>query len=160
MTAPIEFTLHSQELHTALDAIARTGRIDKLMPAIAAELLAQTEDNFRAQGQPRWASLSARTIAERTKKGSWPGKILQVSGALARSVIADSGPAYAAIGVAGDAHPYAAIQQLGGTAGKNHSVTIQARPYLPMDANGNLSPEAEHGVLTVCYAFLQKAVIG
>jgi phage virion morphogenesis protein len=154
MTDPFELRLNTGPLDATLDVIARAGNLASLTPKLAVELLSQTEANFRAQGQPKWPALSKRTIAQREKKGRWPGPILQVTGALARAVITDSGPNYAAVGVAGYSHQYAAIQQFGGKAGRYLATTIPARPYLPMDKDGRISPQAEHGLLQVTYVWL------
>lgn len=155
---PIEVQLQSSQLDDALNSVAQAGLLHKLTPKLAVELLSQTEANFRAEGRPKWPMLSKRTIAQREKTGSWPGKILQRSGKLARDIVTDSGPDFAQVGVAGSQHPYAAIQQFGGKAGRDKKVEIPARPYLPMDAEGNLQPQAEEGLLDVTYAWLNMQI--
>ena len=152
---PIELRINTSELTAALAAIGNATAIAPLMPVLAAELLSQTEANFRSGGQPAWPKLAERTIEQRTKMGAWPGPILQVTGDLARKVVSDAGPTFAAIGVAGANHPYAAAQQLGAMAGKNRSVKIPARPYLPIDANGNLTIYGQDGLLRVTHAWFQ-----
>lgn len=52
-----------------------------LMAAISQDLLGSVEDVMEAEGIPGWAGLSAARIAQRTKMGKWPGKMLQVSSA-------------------------------------------------------------------------------
>lgn len=42
---------------------------------------------------------------------------------------------------------YAAIQQFGGQAGRNHKVTIPARPFLPVKPDGSLYPEEQAFIL-------------
>jgi len=42
---------------------------------------------------------------------------------------------------------YAAIQQFGGQAGRNHKVTIPARPFLPVRPDGSLYPEEQAFIL-------------
>jgi len=49
------------------------------------------------------------------------------TGTLRRSIDMEKGTGYV---VVGSAVPYARIHELGGQAGRNKSVTIQARPYL------------------------------
>lgn len=63
---------------------ARQG--NELMKRVSASMLAAVEQNFEEQGRPRWAPLSALTVAERTRTGHWPGKILQRSGRLKNSI--------------------------------------------------------------------------
>lgn len=41
----------------------------------------------------------------------------------------------------GNTQLYAAIQQFGGQAGRNHKVTIPARPFLPFHQDGSLYPD-------------------
>ena len=53
---------------------------------------------------------------------------------------------------------YAAIHQFGGMAGRGKKVRIPARPFLPVDRDGNLSPEAERGVLAAIYDHLAESV--
>ena len=111
-----------------------------LMRGVGMELLALTEDNFAREGQPEWPVLSQSTIEQRTKTGTWPGKVLQISGALARGVTVRAGNGFVDIGVAGV--PYAAIHQFGGKAGRGGLVAIPARPYMPILPNGELTPVA------------------
>ena len=72
------------------------------------------------------------------KTGHYPGQILQVSGQLALSITTQYDNNSAIIG---SNKVYAAIQQLGGNAGKNKKVNIPARPYL------NLNEDYYNGIL-------------
>ena len=115
-----------------------------LMRAIAGTLETETERNFASQGRPQWLGLAPATIKQRKKAGTWPGKILQVSAAgLAASVSTDYGNDFARIG---SNKPYAAIQHLGGDAGRGRKVKIPARHWLPADGNGNLQPAASASI--------------
>ena len=49
---------------------------------------------------------------------------------------------------------YAAIHQFGGQAGRGHKVTIPARPFMPVKADGSLYPEEQRSLLTALEAFL------
>lgn len=91
---------------------ARSIDATELMAGISSVLLTETEANFAAQGQPQWADLAPSTIRKRTRRGSWPGMILQESGQLAASVTPFSTATEAGIGTN---KAYARIQQLGGT---------------------------------------------
>lgn len=158
-----------------------------------------TDENFSAQGRPKWMGLKPSTIRQRSKEGSWPGMILQRSGGLASSIHSsyDSNSA-----VIGSNKVYAAIHQLGGEINKAaqsrlvrhrtdakgnllrtehfkgkglifakdshkravsrwfeqsaHTVHIGARPYLPIDAQGNLQPEAEVSIMGLANDYLRS----
>lgn len=125
-----------------------------LMRAISAEFLSQTEANFEAEGRPHWMGLAPSTIRQRQRQGTWPGKILQRSaGGLAASVSPFHDSSSAGIG---SNKVYAAIQHLGGEAGRGHRTTIPSRPYMPMDKDGNLQPEAEEAILGVVNDYLRR----
>jgi phage virion morphogenesis protein len=81
-----------------------------------------TEENFKAEGRPKWQDLSEVTKKQRAKKGKYPGQILQVEGKLAASVSTYYDDDSAIIG---SNLPYAAIHQLGGKAGKGKSKKIK-----------------------------------
>ncbi len=116
-----------------------------LTASIAAELLSLTELNFEREGNGiAWPALADSTIARRTKKRQWPGKILQITGDLANSYQVFSDTDHAAIG---SNVPYAAIHHLGGEAGKHRKTVIPARPHLPVDENGSLTDEARVAVM-------------
>lgn len=82
-----------------------------LMRAISGVFEAETEANFNAEGRPHWMGLRPSTIRARSKAGSWPGKMLQVSGQLAASVSTRYNRSEAVIG---SNKVYALIQQVGG----------------------------------------------
>jgi phage virion morphogenesis protein len=132
----IEVTVRDTVVQDALRALIQRGtNMRPLFNAIQLELVAETERAFAKQGYPtRWKPLAPATIALRTKKGTWPGKMLQVSaGGLAASVQGRSTDRLAMI-TAGK--KYAAIQQFGGQAGRGRKVAIPARPYLPLKPTG------------------------
>lgn len=125
-----------------------------LMAAISTEFLSQTEANFEAEGRPHWLGLKPSTIRQRERQGTWPGKILQrTAGGLAPSISTSYDANSSSIG---SNKPYAAIQHLGGKAGRGRKVTIPSRPYLPMDAEGNLQPEAEEAVIGIVNDYLRR----
>lgn len=82
-----------------------------LMRAIAGIFEAETEANFSAEGRPHWLGLAPSTIRSRTKAGTWPGKMLQVSGGLAASIATRYSRNEARVG---SNKVYAAVQQGGG----------------------------------------------
>lgn len=89
---------------------ARTQDTRPAMVAIAGIMRASVEENFEVQGRPRWSSLSKARIRERTRKGTWPGKILTEFGQLAASM---STRATLDTAVVGTNVKYAAAQFLG-----------------------------------------------
>jgi phage virion morphogenesis protein len=159
MPPKIEILVDDAGLQAALARLSATlGDMTPIMQAVANELLSQTEINFAQQGRPAWSPLAQITIKERTRQGSWPGRILQISPAgLAPSIQTAAGPDFARIG---SNKPYAAIHQFGGQAGRNHKVRIPARPYLPVNTDGQLQPEAREAILAIIEAKLAAAVAG
>lgn len=154
----ITVTLDHDRLQAALRKCQfRVGETAPLMHSIAAELAAQTEENFQEQGRPEWRSLSAVTIERREEAGTWPGQMLQVSaGGLAASVATDS---TASTAMVGSNKPYAAMMHFGGDQSEFPHLwgDIPARPFLPMDADGKLQPEAEEAILDLALAHLETA---
>lgn len=104
-----------------------------LMRAIAGIFEAETEANFAAEGRPQWMGLAPSTIRSRTRAGTWPGKMLQVSsGGLAASIVTRYNRTEARVG---SNKVYAAIQQLGGKIERAaYSTKVRHRT----DAKGNM----------------------
>ncbi len=138
---PIVITIESDAVETALDRLARAARdLRPAMRDIGGLLEKETNDNFRAQGRPRWKLLSQATILNRLMGKTRDGKSKGIA-----SII-------------GSPKKYAAIHQFGGMAGRGKKVRIPARPFIPVDKDGNLSPEAERGVLAAIYDHLAESV--
>lgn len=141
--------IESQSVMGALGRLAQSGRdMSPVMGAIATELARQTEKNFAAEGRPKWLGIKPR-------KGREGGRILQDTGQLATSISTSSDAASAIIG---SNKVYAAIHQLGGKAGRGHKATIPARPFLPVDVQGNLQPEAEDSILGIANNYLANLI--
>ncbi|MEJ5351932.1 MAG: phage virion morphogenesis protein [Melioribacteraceae bacterium] len=86
----------------------------KLMVTIAETMRTAVLKNFETEGSrigKPWQKLSKETIKQRQKKGYWPGKILQRTGQLKRSIISSYGEDYAQVSTN---LIYAAIQNYGG----------------------------------------------
>jgi len=149
------------EAKSALAVLAQMGQATRdttpLARSISAEFRDQTEANLEAEGRPKWLGLKPSTIAARMKRGSWPGKIMQESGQLAASFTPghDSNSAWI-----GSNKVYAAIQHAGGKAGRGHKATIEPRPSIPADAQGNLQPEAEQAILGLANDYLTNVIGG
>lgn len=132
-----------------LQAAKKLKQTEVLTAQLERALVSQTLQNFHAQGRPKWAGLSPVTLAIYKKKGIHSSSILQVSGALRDSIQGDHDKDSVTIMAgSGSSAAYAAIHQFGGMAGRNHKVKIRPRPYLPINAQGFLQPEA---VVTVDY---------
>lgn len=150
--------LDHQHLQQSLSKVEQTiGDLTPLMHSLAAELASQTEENFEQEGRPEWPELSDVTTEKRAKHGHWPGQMLQVSAAgLAASITTHATESSAMVG---SNKPYAAMMQYGGEQAEFPSLwgEIQARPYLPMDADGKLETEAEKSILGLVLAHLKEA---
>jgi phage virion morphogenesis protein len=130
MSEPIEIKLNNKEIETKLLDLAKRGKeLRPLMRNIAGIFAYSAEENFKAEGRPKWQDLKDITKEKRRKEKHWPGQILQVEGKLAASVSTYYDDDSAVIG---SNLPYAAIHQLGGDAGKGLKVKIPARPYLKL----------------------------
>ena len=131
MPEPIEIKVDDKEIQQLLKKlISKTENLRPLMKNIAGIMLDSVEENFEKEGRPdKWQGLKKTTIKQRTKKGYWPGRILQVRGELAASITNKSDENSAVVGTN---KVYAAIHQFGGDAGRNKKVKIPARPYLKL----------------------------
>jgi len=120
-----------------------------LMRQIAGDMRDAVEQNFEAEGRPiSWTPLSAKTIAQREKKGTWPGKILQVSGKLAKvSSSSDNDRA-----IVGSNQPQAAAQQLGiykKIAVRAHMRKVKSRDTFEKGKKGGRGKKTSVGVTPV-----------
>lgn len=104
-----------------------------LARAIAGIFEAETDANFAAEGRPHWMGLAPSTIRRRSKAGTWPGKMLQVSaGGLAASIATSFTRTESRVG---SNKVYAAIQQFGGKINRAaYSTKVRHRT----DAKGEL----------------------
>lgn len=155
-----EIKIESRAVMDKLEQLASsTQDMSPLMRSISTELLSQTEANFAAEGRPKWLGLKPSTIAMRTKRGTWPGRMLQVSaGGLAGSISASSDATSATVG---SNKVYAAMQQRGGTTSSRSMIpnkVIAPRPFLPVDAQDNLQPEAEDSILGIANNYLANLI--
>ncbi|WP_199026638.1 phage virion morphogenesis protein [Ralstonia sp. ASV6] len=124
------------------------------MQEIAETLHERTSQAFEEQGIPPWVDLADSTKAKRTAAGTWPGNILHVTGTLAGSYTASSGPDYAMLSSFVE---YAAIQNFGGKAGRGLAATIPARRQVPVDDNQQLLPEVRDDILAFLANYLETA---
>ncbi len=153
----ITVELDHERLQAALRRVEwAVGDVAPLMRGIAAELVSQTEENFAEEGRPDWADLSETTTERRAKTGNWPGQILQISSAgLAASVTSHADDSSALVG---SNKPYAAMMHFGGTKSAFPHLwgDIPGRPFLPMDVEGQLQPEAEEAILELAMSHIER----
>jgi len=147
MDEPIEIKIENKELNHVLDKLfEKTSDLKPLMKNIAGIMTDSVEENFKQEGRPdKWEDLKKVTIKVRTKKGYWPGKILQMRGELAASITSEYSENSAIVGTN---KAYAAIHQFGGNAGKNKKAEIPARPYL------SISEDAQFDIIKDIKSYL------
>lgn len=118
-------TYDDHQLRAVLADLARAGNnLQPAMRKIAGALHKITEDNFAAQGRPRWKPSERARLAG--------GVTLQQTGRLAASISTSHGKDFAVIG---SNAVYAAIHQFGGVIARQpYSTKVRHRT----DAKGNL----------------------
>ena len=176
MVDSISLTVDDRDLQAGLRRLEQAATdLTPAMRKIAQAMALETERNFEEQGRPRWQPLARSTTearVDRLTKGSKGGirkdgrisqgvarrasefRILQDTGQLAASVVTDYDARQAVIG---SNKEYAAIHQFGGQAGRGRKTTIPARPFLPMDKDKNLQPEARQEILDTILRHLRQA---
>lgn len=128
------FTLdfHDAEVFQLIRQIQeRGGSMRPAMRIISGIMFEEVQGNFQAEGRPvKWPALAPATIAQREKLGKWPGKMLQRSQAglfpsMTQRVTEDQA-------IVGSNKKYAALQFLGGKAGRGRKVYVPARNPLTL----------------------------
>ena len=146
MTINLDTSELERVLHNAANHLTHTA---PLMEDISRALLSETMMNFQLGGRPAWAGLSPLTIARR-RGGA--GAILQDTGELKRSIKATHTVDTATIGSNlkyAPTHQFGAKQGEFGRSDRNTPLPwgdIPARPFIPMDKNGDIDHD---GFLTV-----------
>ncbi len=148
-----EIKMTAPELQKFMGQIQANANLYGLPAVIATELYNQTVKNFESNGRPSWAGLHPKTLAKRAKMGIGGENILRVKGKLFDAITPFSGNDFAGVGVSATV-PYAAIQHFGGIAYRG--AKIPARRYIPIDASGNLQPEAETAIVGVVSHYLRS----
>ena len=168
----IEIKIDDSNLKQGLGQLLKNATATKpMMNSIAMELASLTEDNFadEAWGGSKWKSSAAAKSRQ--------GRTLQDSGQLAASIRTKAGNDFARIG---SNKTYAAIHHFGGKTSAHKIVAkkkkalafggivrksvnhpgsnIPARPFLPIDENGNLQNGAEKSILDIALIALQKGL--
>ena len=146
MTINLDTSELERVLHNAANHLTHTA---PLMEDISRALLSETMMNFQLGGRPAWAGLSPLTIARR-RGGA--GAILQDTGELKRSIKATHSNDTATVGSNlkyAPTHQFGAKQGEFGRSDRNTPLPwgdIPARPFIPMDKNGDIDHD---GFLTV-----------
>lgn len=127
-----------------------------IMAEIANVLYNQSMKSFEDQESPSglpWQRLADSTVESKKH----PEKMLYEEGSLKLSMSLYADRTTAEIGSNSD---YAAIHQFGGKTGRNHASTIPARPYMPLQENGDLYPEAWEGIFDILDEFWEDVSKG
>ncbi len=157
MTINFDASELERVLHNAANHLTHTA---PLMEDISRQLVTETKLNFDFGGRPAWAGLSPVTLARRAHGG---GAILQDSGLLKKSINASHTVDTATVGSNSE---YAATHQFGakqGEFGRSDRNTplpwgdIPARPFVPMDKNGDISYDGFLAVREVVNGYLAGA---
>lgn len=128
---------NAEQITAALNQLqARGADMTKPMRQIAFKMADSVEQNFAEGGRPRWTGLAAATIEARTKRGTWPGQILQEKGKLAGSMQTFWSKTEAGVGTN---RIYAAAQNFGATI--HHPGGTPYMPYmLKYEGKGKFIP--------------------
>ena len=157
MTINFDASELERVLHNAANHLTDTA---PLMEDISRALLSETMMNFQFGGRPAWAGLSPLTIARR-RGGA--GAILQDTGELKRSIKASHTVDTATVGSNlkyAPTHQFGARQGEFGRSDRNTPLPwgdIPARPFIPMDKNGDISYDGFLAVREVVNGYLASS---
>ena len=154
MTINLDTSELERVLHNAANHLTHTA---PLMEDISRALLSETMMNFQLGGRPAWAGLSPVTLARRARGG---GAILQDTGELKGSINASHTVDTATVGSNlkyAPTHQFGAKQGEFGRSDRNTPLpwgNIPARPFIPMDKNGDISYDGFLAVREVVNGYL------
>ena len=154
MTINLDTSELERVLHNAANHLTHTA---PLMEDISRQLVTETKLNFDFGGRPAWAGLSPVTLARRAHGG---GAILQDSGELKGSIKATHSNDTATVGSNlkyAPTHQFGARQGEFGRSDRNTPLPwgdIPARPFIPMDKNGDISYDGFLAVREVVNSYL------
>ena len=157
MTINFDASELERVLHNAANHLTHTA---PLMENISRQLVTETILNFDFGGRPAWAGLSPVTLARRAHGG---GAILQDSGELKGSIKASHTVDTATVGSNlkyAPTHQFGARQGEFGRSDRNTPLPwgdIPARPFIPMDKNGDISYDGFLAVREVVNSYLASA---
>lgn len=134
-----EITLSIEELQGKLEKLSKA--LENKMPLlrrVANTFQNVTEESFDKQASPfgeKWKLNAPKTLQK--KRGN---KILIKSGLLSQSFTQKVTGSSAQVGTN---KQYAAIHQFGGKAGRGKKVSIPARPFMPINKNGEIPKDLD-----------------
>lgn len=172
-----EITIDDSEVKAALTALA--ARIDNMQPVmqeIGEDIMEQTKRRFGTGIGPdgqRWQQNAASTVLSmiarmgrkaRLKNGNLSKKAQKTL--MGKKVLVDTGSLARQFEVTATANSvtvsnsmiYAAIHQFGGKAGRGKSVTIPARPFLPVTSSGEVYPDDQLRILQQIKDYLSDSI--
>ncbi len=129
-------------------AAMKSGALQRALKSVGEAIHSATMDSFDREESPggkKWER-SARAVKE-------GGQTLSDTGRLKASITISVGPGHVEVGTNAI---YAAIHQLGGKAGRGHSVELPARPFLPDEKN--MSGELRQEMLATLVDNIQRAI--
>lgn len=172
-----QVTIDDAEVKQALTALA--GRIDNMQPVmqeIGEDIMERTKRRFGTGIGPdgqRWQQNAASTVLSmiarmgrkaRLKNGNLSKKAQKTL--MGKKVLVDTGSLARQFEVTATANSvtvsnsmiYAAIHQFGGKAGRGKSVTIPARPFLPVTSSGEVYPDDQRRILQQIKDYLSDSI--
>ena len=157
MTINFDASELERVLHNAANHLTHTA---PLMEDISRQLVTETKLNFDFGGRPAWAGLSPVTLARRAHGG---GAILQDTGELKGSINASHTVDTATVGSNlkyAPTHQFGAKQGEFGRSDRNTPLPwgdIPARPFIPIDKDGDISYDGFLAVREVVNRYLASA---
>ncbi|WP_297813137.1 phage virion morphogenesis protein [uncultured Helicobacter sp.] len=147
-----EIIISIEELQGKLEKLSKA--LENKMPLlrrVANTLQNTTEESFDKQASPfgeKWKPNAPKTLQK--KRGN---KILIQSGLLSQSFTQKVTGSSAQVGTN---KSYAAIHQFGGKAGRGKRVTIPARPFMPINKNGEIPKDLGERLENEVVDYLKK----
>lgn len=149
-----EITLSIEELQGKLERLSKAlENKTPLLRRVANTLQNVTEESFDKQASPfgeKWKPNAPKTLQK--KRGN---KILIQSGLLSQSFTQKVTGTSAQVGTNKE---YAAIHQFGGKAGRNRKVIIPARPFMPINKNGEIPKDLGERLENEVVDYLKKVL--
>lgn len=147
-----EIILKLEELQDKLERLSKIlENKTPLLRRIANTMQNTIEESFQSQASPfgeKWKNNA--TATKRKKRGN---KILIQSGLLSQSFTQKVTGSSAQVGTN---KQYAAIHQFGGKAGRGKKVSIPARPFMPINKNGEIPKDLGERLENEVVDYLKK----
>jgi phage virion morphogenesis protein len=133
---PIRIEFQSENAQDALSRLADGLKDGSLVEGVGAEVVKFSRNRIlsrrnTAPDGTRWQDLTMATLLRKKKKGLGHQGTLMESGELWRTLKAIN-PTQGSVDI-GTSSLYGLIHQKGGKTGKDHKVTLPARPYIGLD---------------------------